>query len=350
MTTVLVTGGMGFVGLYTARELARRGDRAIIFDIACPASTIEQRGAGWGGVRDDDPDGPRWMSPAARRIVGKQNDNLVFLHGDTLNVSELIGVMRQYSIEKIVHAASFFDPLLEFERPFEAFKVNVEGAVTVFEAARILGTGRVVYLSSIAANAVRQYEPIDEAHPTFSITTGNPSGPHGSVKTAAEALGMTYFSAYGLDFVGLRLAAAYGYGMKLPLHVRPIVEHAVRGTACVFEQGEMRRDYVYIADVVDGVLKALDADPARLRQRIFNIGSGVITSTQELADAVRSIVPSAQTVVGGGLSELEASNFRMRGRLDVTAAREQLGYAPAYDLKAGLTAYIDELRAAGAAR
>lgn len=349
MSTVLITGGMGFVGLHVARDLAARGDRVIIFDPECRASLIEQNGGGWGHARLDGQAPESWLQPIARYVLGEHRKNVVFLHGDALNISEVTAAVRQYEVEKIIHAASLFDPLLEFEYPYAAFKVNVEAAVAAFEVARVMKLGRVVYLSSIAAYGVRQTEPIHESHPTHSITTGNPSGPHGAVKGATEVLGMTYYSAYNMDFVGLRLAAAYGTGMKLPLHIRPMVEAAVRGVACTFEQGEMRREYIHVDDVAAGIVLALDADPSRLKQRIFNLSTGAITSTQELAEAVRSVIPTAKIDVGQGMSALEASNFRMRGRLDISAAREQLGFSPRYDLKAGIAVFADDLRRFNAA-
>jgi len=343
MSTILITGGMGFVGIYTARELARRGDRVIVFDPDC-VSSIEQHGGSWGGAQVGDIDGSNWLPAVAKYVLGHFAEQVVFVRGNVLNIPELLDAVTRYKVEKIIHAAAIFDPLIEFENPYEAFKVNVEGAVSTFEIARLLKIGRVVFLSSVAAYGIKQYEPINEAHPTTSIESGNPSGPHGSVKVAAEVLGMTYYSAYGVDFVGLRLVAAFGVGMRLPLHIRPMVESAVDGVACLFEQGEMRREYMYIADTVQGVLKALDVDANVLSQRIFNLGSGVITSTQELADAVRSVIPRADIKVGTGMSDLEASNFRMRGSLDVTATRSQLGFVPAYNLNSGIAAYAQDLR------
>jgi len=252
--------------------------------------------------------------------------------------------MKRYDVEKIIHAAALFDPLIEFENPYEAFKINVSGAVSTFEAARLQKIGRVIFLSSVAAYGIKQYEPIAETHPTYSIETGSPSGPHGSVKVAAEVLGMTYFSAYDVNFIGLRIVAAFGVGMRLPLHIRPMVESAVNNLTCIFDKGEMQREYMYIDDTVQGILKALDVDSNLVSQRIFNIGSGIITSTQELARVVQSVIPGADIQVGVGMSELEASNFRMRGRLDVTASNTQLGFSPKYDLKSGIAAYAQDLR------
>jgi UDP-glucose 4-epimerase len=343
MTTVLVAGGLGYLGLYTAREIARRGDRAILFDKACTASVTEQSGEGWGDV-EADPEEPRWFSPLARHILGDGIANVIAVRGNVLDVSELIDVCRRYEVDKVVNTAALFNPVTAYDNPVEAFKNNVEGAVSVFEVARILKLGRLVHLSTVAVNMHLQYEPVDERHPIFDIATGSPSGPHGSVKAAAEVLGMTYFSAYGVDFVALRMSAVYGVGMGVASHIRPMVEYSVRQKPCIFPKGDMRRDYVYIEDAVNGIVNALYTDKP-LKQRVFNIASGVITSSSELAGIVREAVPGAQITIKGGMSGLESSNIKMRGRLSIEAAREQLDYDIKYDLDRGIRAYAADLRA-----
>jgi nucleoside-diphosphate-sugar epimerase len=342
MTSVLVTGGLGHIGLHTARDIARRGDRAILFDKACAASVTEQKGDAWGDVQND-PIDPYWFTPTARHILGDMRDKVVPVRGDILDFSELTHVIRRYDVTKIVNCAALFNPVIAYDNPMEAFRNNVAGAVNVFEAARVLGVGRLVHLSTIAVSMKIQYEPVDEKHPLFDIAAGSPSGPHGSVKAAAEILGMTYYSAYGVDFVALRTSAVYGFGMGLPTHIRPMVEYSVRGKECIFPKGDMRRDYVYIDDAVDGIISALYTDKP-LKQRIFTLGSGVITSTVELGKIVEEVIPGARIKIGGGMSGLEESNIKMRGRLSIEAAREQLGYNPRFDLPAGIKAFADEVR------
>lgn len=344
MPSVMITGGLGFVGMHTARKLAERGERVVVLDPECRASQIEQGDVGWGGAKVAGAAAMTWLPPAARHVLSPYAQSIVFLHGDALNVSEVVAAMQRYDVDRIVHAASLFDPQIEFENPYAAFKVNVEAAVTVFEAARVMKTRRLVFLSSIAAYAPCQHEPMPETHPTTSIVSGSPSGPHGAAKAAAEVLGMTYYSAYGLDFIALRLSAGYGVGMRLPVHIRPMVESAVRGAPCVFEQGQMRREYIYIGDLAAGVVQALDVDASRLKQRIFNISTGVITTTEELAAAVRDVLPTANIKIGTGMSSLEASNVRIRGRLDISAARAQIDFAPKFDLRAGIAAFAADLR------
>jgi UDP-glucose 4-epimerase len=342
MNTVLVTGGMGHLGLYCAREIARRGDRAILFDIACTASNAEQDGVGWGDVRLE-PGNRYWFPREAQYILGDTAGQVVAVRGNILDLSEMLDVIQRYGVTRIINAAALFNPVLSFQNPMEAFRTNCAGAVSVFEAARIAKLGRVVHLSTVAVNSELRYEPVDERHPTFDISAGNPSGPHGAVKVASEVLGMTYHSAYGVDFISLRMSAVYGFGMRLALHVRPMVELSVQGKECVFPKGDMRRDYIYIDDAAQGILCGLYADQP-LAQRVFNIGSAVITSSGELADVVRDAIPGARIEIKGGMSALETSNSKMRGRLSIDAARQQLGFAPEFDLKRGIRAYAADLR------
>jgi UDP-glucose 4-epimerase len=322
----------------------RRGDRAIIFDVACRSSQGELRGDGWGQAVRDPARLPDWLPEAARRTIGEASDALVLRHGDVCSLPELLSAISEHQVDSIVHAAAIFDPVLSLENPFETFRTNVDGAVCVCEAARIAKLRRLVHLSTIAVITAREYEPIDERHPLFNIEAGNPSGPHGSAKAAAEVLGMTYFSSYGVDWVGLRLSAVYGYGMRAAVHIRPMVEHALAGTPCVFEKGQMYRDYMYVDDAVAAVLKALDVEAGELRQRIFNIGSGEMTRTEDLAKAVKEVIPTAEIVIGADMTALESDNMQMRGRLDIGAAKRQLKWEPQYDLRRGIEAYALRVR------
>jgi nucleoside-diphosphate-sugar epimerase len=108
----------------------------------------------------------------------------------------------------------------------------------------------------------------------------------------------------------------------------------------------MRRDYTHVKDIAQAVLKALDAPTSVLTQRVFNIGSGDMHSATQVAETVRSLLPQADIEIAAGLSELEQSDMRARGTLDLTAARQQLKYEPAYSLEAGIRDYIEMFRAA----
>jgi UDP-glucose 4-epimerase len=322
MSTIIITGGSGFLGTYVIRELAERGDQVISFDAVSP-------------------------SPELAALTAPYEQQIVRVRGQILDLASLLRAVQQHKVERIFHAAALYDPPYSLDEPAITFQVNVNGTINVLEAARLMGVQRVVQSSSIAVYMPRQYEPINERHPIFTPSAGNPLGPYGASKAAAEIVGLTYYSTNGVDFIALRNSAIYGYGMRYPMYIKPMVENSVRGLPTRFETGgDMRRDYTHVKDIAQAVIKALDVPSDTLTQRVFNIGSGTMNSASQVAQTVRSILPDADIEIGSGLSELEQSDMRARGTLDLTAARQQLKYESRFSLETGIRDYIDMYRQA----
>ena len=320
MSNIMITGGSGFLGTYVARLLAERGEHIIIFD-AVPAA------------------------PLLAALTAPFGDAITYVRGQILDLSSLLRAVQQHKVTRIFHAAALYDPPYSLEDPAITFQVNVNGTINVLEAARFLNVQRVVHSSSIAVYASRQYEPIDERHPILLPSAGNPLGAYGASKAAAEIAGLTYCSTNGVDFIALRNSAIYGYGMRYPMYIKPMVENSVLDRPTRFATGgDMRRDYTHVKDIAQAVIKALFIPTFQLKQRIFNIGSGTMHSASQVAETVRTILPNADIEIGAGLSEMEQSDMRARGMLDLSAARQQLHYEPRYTLEAGIRDYIEMLQ------
>jgi nucleoside-diphosphate-sugar epimerase len=324
MSTIMITGGSGFLGTYVTRSLAERGDHVVNFDAVGPP-------------------------PLLAALTAPFEQQIIFVRGQVLDLAGLLRAVQQYKVERIFHAAALYDPPYSLDDPAITYQVNVTGTINVLEATRLLGVQRVVQSSSIAVYASRQYEPIDERHPISLPSAGNPLGPYGASKAAAEIVGLTYYSTNGVDFVALRNSAIYGYGMRYPMYIKPMIENSLRGQPTRFATGgDMRRDYTHVKDVTQAVIKALDVPSSALSQRVFNIGSGSMHSAAQVAETVRAIIPNADIEIGAGLSELEQNDMRARGTLDLTAARQQLLYEPQYTLDAGIHDYVEMFRIANA--
>ncbi len=322
MATIMITGGSGFLGTYVTCSLAERGDRVVIFDAVGPA-------------------------PVLAALTAPFEQQIEFVRGQILDLAGLLRAVQQHKVERIFHAAALYDPPYSLDEPAITFQVNVTGTINVLEAARLLGVQRVVQSSSIAVYAPRQYEPINEQHPISLPSAGNPLGPYGASKAAAEIVGLTYYSTNGIDFVALRNSAIYGHGMRYPMYIKPMVENSVRGLPTRFATGgDMRRDYTHVKDITQAVIKALDVSASALTQRVFNIGSGSMHSAAQVAEMVRIVLPNADIEIGTGLSDLEQNDMRARGMLDLSAARQQLRYEPQYTLEAGIRDYVEMFRAA----
>lgn len=302
---VLVTGGSGAIGSFVCERLVDAGHDVAVFDPATPdlgaVSFIE------GDVTDE---------PAVREAVG--------------------------SADAVVHLAALLPDACQ-RAPRRAVSVNVGGTLNVFEGAADAGTN-VVYASSKAVlgpitgvHAHPTYEPIAEDAPRA------PADVYGVTKAAVERLARVY-RADGLDAVGLRFASTYGPG-KGPAHgelaVLPrAIRRAAIGDPVRLDGGDQRNDFVYYADVATGVCAAIET--AAPSHAIYHIGSGTAVPVRRVADVLREHT-DADVEARGGLNyrDAEAPSY---GQLDISRARADLGYEPAYPVERGVVDFLERLR------
>jgi UDP-glucose 4-epimerase len=164
-------------------------------------------------------------------------------------------------------------------------------------------------------------------------------------KILAEEAGRQFAESFGLEFVALRFSTIYGPGKKArhgPIGVYSrIIENAMLGVPTVVEKGgDERDDLVYVRDVAQGIVRALTAD--RVGHWVYNMGGGGVCSLGDFAAAVRQVLGDVRIDIGGGRDPLGLGPIY--GRLDITRAARDLGYAPEYDLARGIADYAESLR------
>lgn len=320
--TVLVTGGSGFIGSYVLRRLAERGDTVVNFDIQEPTDK-----AAW------------WLRPVA--------DDIHFVQGSVDNLADVVGAVKTYEPDGVVHIAAIVNPVLLSKRPKLALDVNLGGTFNVLEAARLYDIGRVVYYSSIGVLPSVQYEPIDGNHPVILATEGPGASFYAAAKVSSEAFCWAYNQSFDLDFIIIRPSAVYGFGMQWPIYIKPMVENAVRGELTRFEQGrEFPRDYTHADDVAQLTVKALDVPAEEVQDRVFYAATGEpLVTAGEVAETVMELIPEADIEIGSGLSEEDQLEIRYRGVLDIGNARQQLGFEPRFaNVRDGIRDYIENYR------
>jgi UDP-glucose 4-epimerase len=232
------------------------------------------------------------------------------------------------------------------EQPVATYRTNIMGLVNVCEVARQLRMRRVVFISSNAAYHKGSGAILVETDPAFSIRDGNPAAHYGTSKMAAEAIGLAYASFQELDFLSLRITAVYGFGMRIPMYIKPMVENAVLGRPTRFATGgRMKRDYTHVLDCAEGVIAALIAERWTAgEQRVINIASGKARTAGEVAEMVRNAVPGADIEIADALTPLEQENVKMRASLDVSAAKRLLNWSPKWQLEEGISEYAETFR------
>jgi nucleoside-diphosphate-sugar epimerase len=316
---VLVTGGAGFLGGYVMAALESAGHAAYAYDIAPPEAE---------------------MMSVAPSLATR------FRQGATGDLARLFAVCRSDRIDAIVHTAGRVGLEPSLADPIAFYQTNIMGLVNVCEAARQLHMRKLVSISSNAAYHNGTGNKLVETDPPFSVTDANPAAHYGTSKMAGEAIGMAYAAFQEVDFLSLRITAIYGFGMRSPMYIKPMVENAVLGKPTRFATGgPMKRDYTHVLDCCDAIVLAIDA-PRRLQgaQRILNVAAGRTYTAAEVADIVRHVIPNADIEIGDTLTTLEEANVKMRAPLDINAARHLLGWSPKWPIEDGIRQYADRFR------
>jgi UDP-glucose 4-epimerase len=293
----LITGAAGFLGSTLANRLAREGHQVR-------------------GLDDLSTGDPQALSP-----------DVLFTRGDVNDRPKLWTLLQD--VDCVYHLAARVSVPESILYPREYNAVNVGGTVSLMEAMRDVGVRRVVFISSGAVYGDQGQQPLSEkAHP-------NPRSPYAVSKLAAEYYVRTIGDLWGIETVGLRVFNAYGPGQHLPASHPPVIANFLRqavrgGTLVVHSEGNQTRDYVFVDDVVRGMLAAATAPG--INHGAINIGSGVETSVKELVRLVLETANSKAEVIYNPRTDPGVS----RMCADLALARERLGYQPRYPLAEGL--------------
>jgi UDP-glucose 4-epimerase len=248
-------------------------------------------------------------------------------------------LFEKHRPDAVVHTAAIVGVLQAADIPLKALRVNVEGAVNVFEAMRLSGVKRVIHISTEETYGDFQTPTIDEEHPQRPVSV------YGLTKLAVEHYGRVYSRNFGLECINVRTCWVYGPHLPRLRLPRTFIEAALRGEP--YHQaggGNFAVDQVYIDDTVAGVLLALDKPQHRFDA--YNIGTGVAPTLRDAAEAVNRAIPGARITVGdNGPYRLEGVVLSaVKGALDIRRAQAELDYQPRYDLQRGIEATIAATR------
>jgi nucleoside-diphosphate-sugar epimerase len=297
---VLVTGGAGFIGSHLVRALLERGETVRIIDNFSTGNRGNLRGL---------------------------EDDVEVVEGELRSYERVHNAMR--GVEIVFHQGALPSVPRSVQDPLTTSAVNVEGTLNVLLAARDEGSRRVIFASSSSVYGRQDSLPLAEtARP-------DPISPYGVAKLAAERYCVSFSRVYPLETVALRYFNVFGprqdprseYAAVVPTF---LTEIAAGRPAPIYGDGEQRRDFTYIGNVVDANLLA--ADSANSNGRVLNIATGRSVTVNELADAIGSVLGRdlEREYLPPRPGEIPAS------WADTTAAQEALGWQPNVGLEEGL--------------
>ena len=314
---VLLTGAAGFIGSHVAGRLLERGDRVMGLDNL------------------SDYYDPALKQARLQRLEGVANFRLVQLDlADRTEMAELFAAER---FDSVIHLAAQAGVRYSITHPNAYFDSNLTGFGHVLEGCRAQGVAHLVYASSSSVYGGNTKMPFTE-----SDAVDHPVSLYAATKKANELMAHTYSHLYGFPTTGLRFFTVYGpWGrpdMAYHLFTRAILADE---PISVFNHGDMRRDFTYIDDITEGVLRVLDkpATPERVGAapyRVFNIGN---SDPVQLLDFIRCLESAL------GKSAIKKLLPMQPGDVPATyastqALREWVGFAPSTPLAEGIESFV----------
>ena len=307
MPTYLVTGGAGFIGSHLAEELQRRGERVRVADSL---------------------------------ITGKRRNlahlpAVEFVEGDLSDLAVARAAVQ--GVDYVLHQAAIPSVPRSVEDPITSNRANVDATLNVLVAARDARVKRVVYAGSSSAYGNTDTLPKTETMPP------RPLSPYALQKLVGEQYMQIFTSLYGLETVTIRYFNVFGprqdpsspYSGVISLFARALLDNK---PPTIYGDGEQTRDFTYVANVVDGVLRAVMAPGAA--GAVVNVATGSRISLNRLFEVMRDLTAARVNVNYGPPRAGDVQH----SQADISLARKLLGYEPSVSLEEGLRRTLEWYR------
>jgi nucleoside-diphosphate-sugar epimerase len=308
MPSYLVTGGAGFIGSHLAEELLRRGERVRIVDSF---------------------------------ITGKR-ENLAhlskaeFVEGDLAVLSVANAAVA--GMDYVLHQAAIPSVPRSVEDPITSNRANIDATLNVLVAARDAKVKRIIYAGSSSAYGNTPTLPKQEDMPS------NPLSPYALQKLVGEQYLQMFTQLYGLETVTTRYFNVFGprqdpsspYSGVISVFSKALLENR---SPTIYGDGEQTRDFTYIANVVDGVLRACTAP--NVSGSVINLATGSRISLNQLFRTLRDLIGSSANVNYGPARSGDVKD----SQADISRAKKLLGYEPLVSFEEGLRRTVEWCRA-----
>ena len=316
MATILVTGAAGFIGAAVSHALLARGDSVIGVDNLNAYYDVALK--------------------EARLKPLKTQKNFRFHKIDIADRDAMVKLAAEYpQIDGIVHLAAQAGVRHSLTDPYSYVMSNVMGQAVRLELARALkGLKHFVYASSSSVYGGNTKLPFAADDPVEQ-----PNSLYAATKRAGELFGYTYAHLYGIPATGLRFFTVYGPWGRPDMAYFLFTRAIIAGEPIkVFNRGEMWRDFTYIDDIVDGVVRVLDRPAAGTPpHKIYNLGNH---RSEKLTDFIAEIERALQRKAKVNLEPIPLGDV-LRTYADIEESRRDLGFEPSTPISAGIPKFVD---------
>jgi UDP-glucuronate 4-epimerase len=325
---VLITGAAGFIGMHCALRLLARGDTVIGVDNLNDYYDVSLK--------------------HARLARLTQHDGFVFVKASIEGRPAIEQVFATHQPERVINLAAQAGVRYSLENPHAYVEANLAGFMNVLEVCRHSKIDHLVYASSSSVYGGNTKMPFSEAH-----NVDHPVSLYAATKKANELMAHTYSHLYDLPTSGLRFFTVYGPWGRPDMALFKFAKAIRAGQPIeVYNHGQMIRDFTYVDDIAEGVIRVLDKvatanpdfdpalpDPATAAApyRLFNIGNGQPTPLMDYIAALENAmgITATKTMLGMQPGDVPATSA------DTSALRDWVGFAPNTPVKEGVTRFVE---------
>lgn len=316
METILVTGGIGFIGTNLVASLLSKYNVVIVDNFTV------------GDYKD-------WNIKflAERYFLGK----LEIYHYDIENFYSLTDVFKSNTFKAVVHLAARAGVRKSFEQPLQYINTNIQGTANVLECMRRFNCNKIVFASSSSVYGNCKANTFSE-----DIIDLNPISVYAMTKLSGENLCKSYSDSYGINATALRFFTVYGPRQRPDLAISQFTWKIMNNKPItMYGDGTSSRDYTYIDDIVNGIEKAIDYNKTKFEA--INLGSGNPVLLIDMIKTLEKYTGKNATIIQEPLQ---------KGDVDRTCcnwekAHRLLGFTPKFSFEDGIREYIEYIKKDG---
>ncbi|MDG1893510.1 MAG: NAD-dependent epimerase [Fuerstiella sp.] len=325
MAKILVTGAAGFIGFHTATKLLDRGDEVVGLDIVNDYYQVS--------LKHD----------RLKQLEGR--DGFQFAKVALEDRDAVNGVFERHGFDSVIHLAAQAGVRYSLENPQAYVDANLVGFVNILEACRHNKVGHLVYASSSSVYGANKNKP-------FRVTdrVDHPVSLYAASKKASELMAHTYSHLFGLPTTGLRFFTVYGPWGRPDMALWLFTEAILKGESInVFNHGKMRRDFTYVDDIVEGVIRVNDNVPqptpdkdpmddstTSAPYKVYNIGNN---QPVELMYMIEVLEKAIGRTANKNMMDMQPGDVP-ETFADIAALQRDVGFKPDTPIETGIERFV----------
>jgi len=309
---ILVTGGAGFIGSHLIRRLLADGHAVVCIDNMNP-----------------------YYDPALKKArLNQFKKDIVFYKADIADEKAMEKIFKKHSFDVVCHLAAQAGVRYSLSHPIVYGQSNYMGTLVILEHAKKHGVKNIIFASSSSVYGDTGVMPFEETAPC-----DKPVSIYAASKRAGELLCSSYAGLFGMNITALRFFTVYGPWGRPDMALFSFTENIIKGKSIeLYNNGNMRRDFTYIDDIIDGFMLVLNKRPAGFE--IFNLGRGEPAGLKDFVGTLESALGKKALVTNkpmqpGDVHETYAS---------IEKAKQMLGFSPKVLISEGIPQFVEWYR------